>query len=239
MSPTPIVPRPEQANSEFAKLFAQKEKETVFEAGSLVTGKVVRLTPDFVVVDVGLKAEGQIAIAEFADANGNLMVQEGDTVEVLLENIENEEGMIVLSKERADAFKAWDTLVKIQEEDAIVEGLVIGKVKGGLSVDVGVKAFLPGSQIDVRPVRNLDKYMGKKLRFKILKLNKRRGNIVLSRKSVLEVERENIKDSVLKNLKEGVVLDGVVKNITDYGAFVDLGGIDGLLHVTYISFQHF
>ena len=238
MSPMPITPRPDQANSEFAKLLAQSDPGNSLEPGALVKGKVVRLTDDFVVVDVGLKAEGQIPASEFTDAQGHLTVAVGDPVEVLLETFEDDEGLIVLSKERADAFKAWDSLVKIQEEDAIVEGVVVGKVKGGLSVDVGVKAFLPGSQIDIRPVRTLDKYLGKKMRFKILKLNKRRGNIVLSRKAVLEVERENIKDSVLKNLKEGLVLDGVVKNVTDYGAFIDLGGLDGLLHITDMSWGH-
>lgn len=235
MSPVPIEPSPEQVKSEFAKLFEEQQEAASVAAGNVVHGNVVSVLKDFVVVDVGLKSEGQIPIAEFKDLEGNVTVKEGDTVEVLYEGNDEEEGGIRLSKERADAYRAWDSLVQIQEEDGIVEGFVVSKVKGGLSVDVGVKAFLPGSQIDVRPVRNLDKYVGKKFRFKILKLNKRRGNIVLSRKAILEVERESMKEEILKNLQEGLVLDGVVKNVTDYGVFVDLGGIDGLLHVTDMS----
>ncbi len=229
-----IHPSDKQKQSEFAKLLEKKGAKASVEEGSLVQGKIVGITNNFVVIDIGFKSEGQIPVTQFKDRSGNLTVQVGDPVEVLLENIEGEEGRISLSKERADTFKAWDTLVKIQEEGGTVEGVVIGKVKGGLFVDVGVKAFLPSSQIDSRPVRSLDRYMGKRFRFKIVKLNKKRGNIVLSRKELTEGEPGG-RPEVLQHLKQDQVLDGTVKNITDYGAFVDLGGIDGLLHVTDMS----
>src|SRR3989338_4383272 len=230
-----ITPREEQLTSEFARLFEETSAGQSFEQGQLVKGKVIQITKDYVVVDVGFKSEGQIPVVEFLNAQGELTVDAGDTVEVLLEGIDDENGTINLSKDRADTLKAWDTLVEVQEKDDMVEGLVLTKVRGGFMVDVGVKAFLPASQLDIRPVRNLDKYVGKRFRFKILKLNKLRGNIVLSRKIVLEKEREGLKDEILKNLKEGQVLDGVVKNVTDYGVFVDLGGLDGLVHVTDLS----
>lgn len=233
--PIHIEPSAKQISSEFAGLLKQEEEKGKIEEGALVKGKVIQITRDFVVVDIGYKSEGQISVSEFRDPEGNLGIKEGDVVDVLLENKEDDHGMIRLSKERADALKAWDSLVKIQEEEGLVEGVVLAKVKGGLFVDVGVKAFLPGSQIDFRPVRNLDKYVGKKLRFKILKLNKRRGNIVLSRKEALAKEQEHFKENVLQKLKVGDVLEGTVKNLTEYGAFVDLGGMDGLLHVTDMS----
>ncbi|MBI5300230.1 MAG: 30S ribosomal protein S1 [Deltaproteobacteria bacterium] len=233
--PIHIEPSEKQKGSEFAKLLDSQERQTLIEEGSLVKGKVVQLTDDFAIVDIGFKSEGQVPLREFRDQKGGLHVNVGDEIEVLLENIEDDQGIISLSKERADVLKAWDTLVKIQEEDGIVEGVVIGKVKGGLAVDVGVKAFLPGSQIDTRPARNLDRYMGKRFRFKIIKLNKRRGNIVLSRKGAMDGEPDQNKEALLQNVKEGQVMEGNIKNVTDYGAFIDLGGFDGLLHVTDMS----
>ncbi len=230
-----ILPTEKQTRSEFAKLLEAKETQVKIEEGNLVKGKVVHITNDYVTLDIGFKSEGQIPTNEFRNSQHQITVQPGDEVEVLLENVEDENGMIRLSKERADALKAWDTLVKIQEADGVVEGVVIGKVKGGLAVDVGVKAFLPGSQIESRPSKNLDKYLGKRFKFKILKLNKRRGNIVLSRKGVMEKENDTLKEQVLQNIRVGQVLEGTVKNVTDYGAFIDLGGIDGLLHVTDMS----
>jgi small subunit ribosomal protein S1 len=154
---------------------------------------------------------------------------------VLVESRENDTGMVVLSKEKADKMRIWDEISAACERDELVEGIIVGRVKGGLSVDIGVKAFLPGSQVDIRPVRNLDKLIGEKFKFKVIKFNKKRGNIVLSRRVLLEKEREELKKETLKNLKEGAILKGVVKNLTDYGAFIDLGGIDGLLHVTDMS----
>ena len=222
MSPVLIVPSEKQKQSAFAKLLEKQESENVLEEGELVQGRVVRITRDAVVIDVQLKSEGQIPIEEFTEPDGTLTVREGETIEVLLESVEDENGSISLSKRRADTFKAWDSLVKIYDENGTVEGFVVKKVKGGLTVDVGVRAFLPGSQLDVRPVRNLDKFVGKKIRCKILKMNKKRGNVVLSRKALAEVERDSIKEEVLKNLKEGQVLDGTVKNVTAYGTFLVL-----------------
>lgn len=232
---TVIKPTEEQQKSPFAKLLEDHAASRSMEEGSLISGSVVHITHDFVVVDVGFKSEGVIPINEFKNPQGEMTVEIGDTIDVFLENLEDDAGMVRLSKERADALRAWDSLVKIQDEDGIVEGIVLSKVKGGLFVDVGVKAFLPGSQIDTRPVRNLDKYVGKTFHFKILKLNKRRGNIVLSRKEAMTKENSSRKEEILQNIKEGQVMKGTVKNVTDYGAFVDLGGIDGLLHVTDMS----
>ncbi len=201
----------------------------------IVKGTVVQVTKDHVLVDVGYKSEGQIPIEEFGDDNGKYDIRVGDKVDVYIEKSENDHGMVVLSKEKADQFILWEEIRKACEDDEIVEGKVVAKIKGGLVVDIGVKAFLPGSQIDLHPVRDLDTLLGKKFRFKIVKFNRKRGNIVLSRRALLEQEREEQKKETLKVLEEGMVLEGVVKNITDYGAFIDLGGIDGLLHITDIS----
>jgi len=201
----------------------------------IVKGTVVQVTKDHVLVDVGYKSEGQIAIEEFGDVDGKYDIRVGDKVDVYIEKSENDNGLVVLSKEKADQFMLWEEIRKACEDDEIVEGKVVAKIKGGLVVDIGVKAFLPGSQIDLHPVRDLDSLLGKKFRFKIVKFNRKRGNIVLSRRTLLEQEREEQKKETLKVLEEGMVLEGVVKNITDYGAFIDLGGIDGLLHITDIS----
>src|SRR5690242_2813756 len=201
----------------------------------IVRGTVVQLTKDYAVVDIGYKSEGQVPIQEFGLVEGKPNVKVGDAVEVLLESRENDTGMVVLSKEKADKMRIWDEISAACERDELVEGTIVGRVKGGLSVDIGVKAFLPGSQVDLRPIRNLDKLIGEKYKFKVIKFNKKRGNIVLSRRVLLEKEREELKKETLKNLKEGAILKGVVKNLTDYGAFIDLGGIDGLLHVTDMS----
>lgn len=230
-----IQPDAKQSKSEFAKLLEKEEAQKPIGEGNLVKGKVLQITNDFVMVDIGFKSEGQVPISEFKNHDGKLSIVAGDEIEVLLENLEDDHGMIRLSKERADALKAWDSLVKIQEEGGTVEGVVLSKVKGGLFVDVGVKAFLPGSQVDVRPVRNLDRYVGKRFHFKIIKLNKRRGNIVLSRKEAMGGEGGAAGTNAFEEMKVGQVMEGTVKNVTDYGAFVDLGGIDGLLHVTDMS----
>jgi small subunit ribosomal protein S1 len=203
--------------------------------GEVVKGTVLKVTPSEVIVDVGYKSEGIIAIAEFLDETGQVTVEAGDIVDVLLERTEDREGYVVLSREKAEKMKIWDEVEKAYAERKVVIGRVIERIKGGLAVDIGVRAFLPGSQIDVRPVRNLDALRGQELRMRVIKVNKKRGNIVLSRKVLLEEENAEKKKHTLETLAEGKVLKGVVKNITDYGAFIDLGGIDGLLHITDMS----
>jgi small subunit ribosomal protein S1 len=203
--------------------------------GEVITGTVLKVSSSEVVVDVGYKSEGMIAIQEFLDENGECIVRQGDAVDVLLERTEDRDGHIVLSREKAEKMKIWDEVEKAYAERKVVIGRVIERIKGGLAVDIGVRAFLPGSQIDVRPVRNLDSLRGQELRMRVIKVNKKRGNIVLSRKVLIEEENTEKKKDTLANLAEGKVMQGVVKNITDYGAFIDLGGIDGLLHVTDMS----
>ena len=203
--------------------------------GEVVKGTVLKVTDAAVVVDVGYKSEGLIPIHEFLDETGNVTVQAGDTVDVLLERTEDREGHIVLSREKAEKMKIWDEVEKAYADRKVVIGRVIERIKGGLAVDIGVRAFLPGSQIDVRPVRNLDALKGQELRMRVIKVNKKRGNIVLSRKALLEEENAEKKKTTLETLAEGKALRGTVKNITDYGAFIDLGGIDGLLHITDMS----
>ncbi len=203
--------------------------------GEVVKGTVLKVNENEVVVDVGYKSEGVISVNEFLDENGVVMVQAGDLVDVLLERTEDRDGHIVLSREKAEKMKIWDEVEKAFAERKVVIGRVIERIKGGLAVDIGVRAFLPGSQIDVRPVRNLDALRGQELRMRVIKVNKKRGNIVLSRKVLLEEENAEKKKHTLETLSEGKVLTGVVKNITDYGAFIDLGGIDGLLHITDMS----
>ena len=203
--------------------------------GEVISGTVLKVSSSDVVVDVGFKSEGMISVQEFLDENGECLVHPGDTVDVLLEKTEDRDGHIVLSREKAEKMKIWDEVEKAYDDQKVVIGHVIERIKGGLAVDIGVRAFLPGSQVDVRPVRNLDAMRGQELRMRVIKVNKKRGNIVLSRKALLEEENAEKKKHTLATLEEGKVLRGVVKNITDYGAFIDLGGIDGLLHVTDMS----
>src|SRR5574338_888737 len=217
----------------FADLFEKQGRE--IKEGELVQGVVTHVDDDHVQVDVGFKYEGLFDAWELMDDDAHLLVKAGDRVDVLVEEIEDDSGRIVLSKEKADRLKIWDDISKAYEADQPVEGVILSRVKGGLAVDIGVKAFLPGSQVDLRPVRNLEAVIGEKLSFKIIKFNKRRGNILLSRRALLEKEREKLRETTLQTLQEGQIVDGVIKNITDYGAFIDLGGIDGLLHVTDMS----
>jgi len=203
------------------------------EEGEVVRGRVVEVRDSEVLVDIGYKSEGTIAMEEFRHAG--TLPKVGDEIEVYLESKEDSEGLIVLSKDKADKIKVWDAISKSHDSGTPVEGKVVEVVKGGLSVDVGVRAFLPGSQVDLRPVKNLASMLGQIIRAKVIKLNRRRGNVVLSRRAVLEEEREEKRKHTLSVLSEGMVLTGAVKNITDYGAFIDLGGIDGLLHVTDMS----
>ena len=221
---------------EYARLLAMYEGSfRNISEGEVIKGTVLRVSSSEVIVDVGYKSEGIIAVSEFIDESGEVTVQSGDTVDVLLESTEDRHGHIVLSREKAEKMKIWDEVEKAYNDRKVVIGHVIGRIKGGLAVDIGVRAFLPGSQVDVRPVRNLDSLKGQELRMRVIKVNKKRGNIVLSRKVLIEEENTEKKKHTLANLTEGQVLTGVVKNITDYGAFIDLGGIDGLLHVTDMS----
>jgi small subunit ribosomal protein S1 len=221
--------------SEFEQLLEEYEAAHSPKEGEIVKGVVIEISKDYVTVDIGYKSEGQIPVEEFADPHGNIPIKVGDTIDVYLEESENEHGQIVLSKEKADKLKIWDEINEAVERDELVNGIITGRVKGGLTVDIGVKAFLPGSQVDLRPVRNLEKYIGEAFDFKVIKFNKKRGNIVLSRRALLEKERAALKYQTLEKLEVGLVMTGVVKNITDYGCFVDLGGIDGLLHITDMS----
>ena len=217
----------------FAKIFEESIKS--IQDGEVVQGKVLQITNDYVIIDVGYKSEGQIPIQEFYDSDNQFAVQVGDTIDVLIEDWENENGMMVLSKQKADQMRVWDTISSVHDQDGVLEGKIVSRIKGGLSVDIGLKAFLPGSQVDLHPVRNLDKFIGEIHQFKILKYNRKRGNVVLSRRAIMEKEREGLRQETLKNISEGAIVEGVVKNITDYGVFIDLGGIDGLLHITDIS----
>ncbi|MFQ5559993.1 MAG: 30S ribosomal protein S1, partial [Nitrospinota bacterium] len=198
-----------------------------------ISGTIVNISHDYATVDVGFKSEGIIPLFEFPE--GGRLLKIGEEIEVFLEKTENSDGDIVLSKEKADRMKVWDKISNIYENDEIIEGTVTARIKGGFAIDVGLKGFLPGSQVDLRPVKQLDKLVGQKLEMKIIKMNKKRGNIVLSRRVILEKERSSSRQTILATLEEGKVLEGVVKNITDYGAFIDLGGVDGLLHITDMS----
>jgi small subunit ribosomal protein S1 len=218
---------------EFRRLYEESLRD--IQEGEVVKGTVIKVNPDHVLIDVGYKSEGQVPIEEFRGPDGQIAIKAGDQVEVLLEKRENESGLVVLSKDKADKLKVWDEISKACEEQEVVEGKIIQRVKGGLAVDIGVKAFLPGSQVDLRPIRNLDKLIGKVYKFKVIKFNKKRGNIVLSRRVLLEKERDEMKSKTLATLQEGMVVEGQVKNITEYGAFIDLGGLDGLLHITDMS----
>src|SRR5580692_11429052 len=222
----------------FASLFEASVTAGDFgKEGEIVKGTVIAVQRDHVVIDIGGKSEGIIALSEFAGAAGEAAVKTGDRVDVFIESRENDDGLVTLSKEKADKMKVWDEISAACEREELIEGTITQRVKGGLSVTIrgGVKAFLPGSQVDLRPIRNLDKLIGQTYQFKVIKFNKKRGNIVLSRRVLLEKERDEQKTKTLETLEEGKVVKGVIKNITEYGAFVDLGGIDGLLHITDMS----
>ncbi|MBN1932131.1 MAG: 30S ribosomal protein S1 [Desulfobacterales bacterium] len=206
-----------------------------FAEGEVVTGRIISVDKDYVLVDIGYKSEGQIRIQEFQDEEGNINVNVGDLVEVMVEWWDDEDEVVILSKEKAAKIKVWEEIKKAYDDDGIVEGVIINRVKGGFSVDIGVQAFLPGSQADLRPIRNLDEMVGNSFTFKILKYNRKRSNIVLSRRVILEQERESKRSATLSAIHEDKVVEGIVKNITEYGVFVDLGGVDGLLHITDIS----
>ncbi len=212
-----------------------EESFRTLHEGEVLHGYVVQVDKESVMVDIGSKSEGRIPLSEFTDEKGQIRVKVGDKVEALLVRWDDEEDEILLSKDKAAKIKVWEEISRIYNEDGVIEGKVVARVKGGLSVDIGVQAFLPGSQVDLRPVKNLESLVGQVFQFKILKYNKRRGNVVLSRRVILEEDRAEQKSKTLEALEENAVLEGVVKNITEYGVFVDLGGIDGLLHITDMS----
>jgi small subunit ribosomal protein S1 len=206
-----------------------------FKEGEVVTGVITSVDKDLVLVDIGYKSEGQIRINEFRGEDGNITAKIGDTIEVMVEWWDDEDERVILSKDKAANVKVWESIKKCHDDDGTITGTISSRVKGGFSVDIGVLAFLPGSQADLRPIRNLDEMVGKTFDFKILKYNRKRSNIVLSRRVLLEKERESKRSATLSSIHEGKVLIGTVKNITEYGVFVDLGGVDGLLHITDIS----
>ena len=230
------------ANTEFSEETSMEELMDLYEEsfkrfaeGEVVTGRVISVDKDHVLVDIGYKSEGQIRIHEFYDENGNIEVDVDDAVEVMVEWWDDENEVVVLSKEKAEKVKVWEEIKRAYDADEPIEGVIVARVKGGFSVDIGVNAFLPGSQADLRPVRNLDEMVGKSFMYKILKYNRKRSNVVLSRRVILETERESKRAETLSSIEEGKVVKGAVKNITEYGVFVDLGGVDGLLHITDIS----
>lgn len=218
---------------DFQELYEESLHE--IQEGEVIRGRVIHVGPEFVTVDIGFKSEGQVPIREFLNKDGNLAVTIGQEIDVYVERKESETGLVTLSKEKADKFRVWEAISQAWNEDQVIEGKIVSRVKGGLNVDIGLMAFLPGSQVDIRPIRNLEKLIGSTFKFKIIKLNRRRGNVVLSRRILLEKERELKRQRTLETLAEGKIVEGVVKNITDYGAFIDLGGIDGLMHITDIS----
>jgi len=227
--------RPVKRESEDFQTLYEESLRSV-EEGQVLRGTVVDITPDHVTVDVGYKCEGQIPIREFQRRDKRVDVKIGDQVNVLLEKKTSEEGMMILSKEKADKVTVWKDISRSCREGEVIDGEIVAKVKGGLSVDIdGILAFLPGSQIDLKPIRDLDSLIGERFKFKVIKFNRKRNNIVLSRRILLDEERKLLRESTLKNLVEGQIVEGTVKNLTEYGAFIDLGGVDGLLHITDIG----
>ena len=227
-----------QPQESFAELLDQSFQEMTSLEGSVVTGTVLSIEKDMILIDVGLKSEGRVPIREFGNNEDELNIKVGDQVEVFIERLEDANGQAILSREKARREESWVNLEKALEKQQRVNGVIFGKVKGGFTVDLeGATAFLPGSQVDIRPIKDLGVLMGTPQPFQILKMDRRRGNIVVSRRAVLEDSRAEARTELVANLEEGQVLQGIIKNITDYGAFVDLGGVDGLLHVTDISWK--
>lgn len=226
------------AGEDFATLLEESLGQDIGFEGSVVTGRIVRLTDDYAIVDVGLKSEGRVPLKEFAPVGVKPEIKPGDMIELYIERYEDRDGLILLSREKARREEAWSALEKAFESNQRINGTIFGRVKGGFTVDLGgAMAFLPGSQVDIRPVRDINPMIGVAQPFQILKMDRARGNIVVSRRAVLEETRAEQRSELIQGLKEGMILDGVVKNITDYGAFVDLGGVDGLLHVTDIAWK--
>jgi small subunit ribosomal protein S1 len=231
----PVSDLPAQGKEEsqgFKELYEQSLQSV--QMGGVLSGKVVQINADSVMVDVGWKTEGYIPARELRDEQGNISIRVGDEIEVLVDR-RDQDGNLILSRDKAAKIKVWDDVKTACEKNTPISGVVLERVKGGLSVDIGIPAFLPGSQVDIRPVRDLDRYVGQSFQFNVLKYDRKRNNVVLSRRSILEKEHEAEKHDTLRNIEEGKIVEGVIKNITDYGLFIDLGGIDGLLHVTDIS----
>jgi small subunit ribosomal protein S1 len=216
----------------FKELYEQSLQSV--QMGGVLSGKVIQINADSIMVDVGWKTEGYIPARELRDEQGNISIRVGDEIEVLVDR-RDQDGNLILSRDKAAKIKIWDDVKSACEKNTPISGVVLERVKGGLSVDIGIPAFLPGSQVDIRPVRDLDRYVGQSFQFNVLKYDRKRNNVVLSRRSILEKEHEAEKHDTLQNIEEGKIVEGIIKNITDYGLFIDLGGIDGLLHVTDIS----
>ena len=230
-----VNPELENEFDDFEALVENYLSQDLHKEGDVCNGTVTEIGREYVMVDIGFKTEGQVPKNDFIGADGALHVEIGDTVEVYVELLENDDGLIDLSKDKAEKLKIWTVVETAFDNGDPIEGTIAGKVKGGLTVDIGVKAFLPGSQVDLRPVKNLESFIGKLMKFKVIKFNRRRGNIVLSRRVLLEKQREKLRTETITRLVDGAVVEGIVKNITEYGCFIDLGGIDGLLHITDMS----
>jgi small subunit ribosomal protein S1 len=225
-------------NESFAELFAQSLAKAEMEPGSIITGKVLRISDEYVIINAGLKSEGRIPVVQFYDDNNQLEIKVGDEVEVVLEAVEDGWGETRLSRDKAKRAQSWRWLAKAHEAGEPVKGIISGKVKGGFTVDIQtIRAFLPGSLVDVRPMRDPMVLEGKELEFKVIKLDQKRNNVVVSRRSAMETEGSVEREALMSNLQEGQETKGVVKNLTDYGAFVDLGGVDGLLHITDMAWR--
>ncbi|MBW2108162.1 MAG: 30S ribosomal protein S1 [Deltaproteobacteria bacterium] len=223
----------EKKQEDFMEMYEESIRRV--QEGEVVQGKIIQIDKEFVLVDIGYKSEGQVPIEEFMKPDGTIDARVGDTVDVMVDRWEDEDGAVRVSKEKASRIKVWDDIKKAYEGDGVIQGTITSRIKGGLSVDIGLPAFLPGSQVDLRPVRNLDDLVGQTFDFKVLKYNRKRSNVVLSRRVILEKEREAKRAETLATIHVGKVIEGIVKNITEYGVFVDLGGIDGLLHITDMS----
>ncbi|MDR1395955.1 MAG: S1 RNA-binding domain-containing protein, partial [Deltaproteobacteria bacterium] len=224
-----------QAGQDFQMNQLYEESIPSLSENDVLKGVVVQITKEYVMLDIGAKSEGRIQRSEFCDEEGEMTVKIGDQVEAMITRIDDDESDILLSKEKAAKIKIWEEIARIYNDDGVITGVITSRVKGGLQVDIGVNAFLPGSQVDTRPIKNLEALVGRTYDFKVLKYNKRRGNVVLSRRVILETEREKIRSQTIAALEVGAIVEGAVKNLTDYGAFVELGGLDGLLHVTDMS----
>lgn len=225
----------ETDQNEFLELYEESFKS--IQEGNVVEGKIIQIDKEFVLVDIGYKSEGQIRVSEFIDPDGRLTAKVGDKIDVYLVSKENKEGRIILSKEKAARAKVSDKVEEAYKKHETIRGQIVSQVKGGLFVDIGLQAFLPGSLADIRPIKDLGRLVGKEYDFRIIKFEKRQKNIVLSRRAALEAERKALREKTLKHLKEGATLAGLVSNITDYGMFVDIGGFDGLVHITDISWD--
>ncbi len=234
-SPTSTQGGEEEAEESYEKLLEQYGGVRKFAEGEVLKGTVLKITSTDVIVDIGYKSEGVIPLSQFQSDSDGPGVSDGDVIDVFIEKTEDREGHVVLSKEKAEKVRVWEDVEQAYNDGAVIKGRVVERIKGGLSVDIGVRAFLPGSQIDVRPVKNLDSLRGQEIECRVIKLNRKRGNIVLSRKIVLEDDLTRQKAETLETLRDDSVVTGIVKNLTDYGVFVDLGGLDGLLHVTDLS----